>query len=66
MQAIWFDIVNNSWIIGDSSNRGSNTGGIASAHDSGCPTQNGMRFNYAIGNSQWPLAPKNSVSLTCS
>ena len=67
MQAIWFDnLVSNSWMIGSSSNRGSNSGGIHSAHDSGCPTQNGMRFKYLKSSGSLLLAPKNSVSLTCS
>ena len=66
MQAIWFDnLVSNSWMIGSSSNRGSNSGGIHSAHDSGCPTQNGMRFKYWNGSYPYLDAPKNSVSLTC-
>ena len=52
-------------MIGESSNRGSTTGGIESTHDSGCPYKSGMRYKYASGGS-WHDAPKNSVSLTCS
>ena len=64
-QAIWCDNLTNVWMIGPSSDRGSKIGGIMSIHDSGCPTQNGMRYKYYNGNS-FSLAPKNSVSLTCS
>ena len=62
-QAIWFDFIANVWIIGSSSDLGSSNAGIHSAHDSACPTQNGMRFKYS--SSGFHVAPMNSVSLTC-
>ena len=76
-QAIWYDIKYYRWSMGSSSDRGSSKSGIASAYDFCCPiqpyvsshgdicTQHGMRFRYYNGGS-FILAPKNSVSLTCS
>ena len=65
-QALWYDsLVNNKWMIGKSSNRGSSTAGIFSAYDSVCPNQNKMKHKYWNGSS-WLLAPKNSISITCS
>ena len=65
-QAIWYEShITNRWKIGFSSDRGSGLAAISSAHDSGCPTQKGMKYRYYNGSS-WRLAPKNSFSIICS
>ena len=65
--ALWWDIITNVWMIGSSSNLGSDTGGIHSAQDSACPTSDHL-FKYPIGSvnsAKWPIAPINSVSIQC-
>ena len=62
--ALWYDISYNEWTIGDSSDLGSNTGGIYSVQDTACPTSDNL-FKYADGAGEWPLAPINSVSIQC-
>ena len=64
-QAIWYDTKHYCWSMGSSSDRGSSKSGIYSAFDGCCPTYLDMRFIYYNGGS-FILAPKNSVSLTCS
>jgi len=61
--ALWWDKINNNWMIGSSSNLGSNIGCIKSVQDSACPTSNN-RFNYSDG-VEFNLAPINSVSIQC-
>ena len=61
--ALWWDIITNVWMIGSSSNLGSDTGGIHSAQDSACPTSDNL-FKYYDGD-EWNLAPINSFSIQC-
>ena len=65
IRALWYNNEHNVWAFGLSSNLGSNVVSILSVHDPGCPIQNGMRYKYN-NRSSWLLAPKKSVSLTCS
>ena len=61
--ALWYDNINNVWIIGYSSDLGSNTGGIASAQDSACPTSDNL-FEY-WNSDEFVLAPINTISIQC-
>ena len=65
IRGLWYENEHNAWAFGLSSDRGSGVVSIHSVHDSGCPIQNGMRYKH-VNNSSWVLAPKKSVSLTCS
>jgi len=62
-QALWWDNINNVWMIGDSSDLGNNFGGIASTQDSACPTSDNL-FQCSNGD-EFFLAPINSVSIQC-
>ena len=62
-QALWWDNITNTWMFGESSVLGSNTGGIVSVQDSACPTSDNL-FKYADGE-KFVLAPINSVSIQC-
>ena len=65
-QALWWDKISNSWMIGDSCDLGSNIGGIKSAQDSACPTSDNL-FKYAdVAASVFVLAPINTVSIQCA
>ena len=61
--ALWWDKTANVWLIGSSSNLGSNTGGIDSVQDAACPTSDNL-FKYWNGD-KFLLAPINSVSIQC-
>ena len=63
--ALWWNKINNKWMMGSSSDVGSNFGGIESAKDSACPTSDNL-FKYAdVVAGVFVLAPINSVSIQC-
>ena len=66
-QALWFDISNNVWMIGYSSDLGSNTGGIILVQDSACPTSDNQ-FKYVNTDDEtgFRIAPINTVSIQCA
>ena len=61
--ALWYVIGYNVWMIGSSSDLGSNGGNIASKQDAACPTSNNL-FQWGDG-VKFHLAPINSVSIQC-
>ena len=63
--AIWYDIINNVWMIGPSRHLGSTNGGISSVQDSACPTSPNL-FQYGdVAEGKWRLVPDNSFSIQC-
>ena len=63
--ALWWDNIINVWMIGDSSNIGSNRGVIHSVQDSACPTSPNL-FQYGdVAEGKWRLVPDNSFSFQC-
>jgi len=63
--ALWYDIINNNWKIGFSSDLGSDIGGISSVQDAACPTSGNLFKNSYGAANKWKLAPINSVSIEC-
>ena len=64
--AIWYDIINNVWMIGPSRHLGSTKGGISSVQDSACPTSSPNLFQYGdVAEGKWRLVPDNSFSIQC-
>ena len=61
--ALWWDSITNVWMIGYSSDLGTDRGTIHSAQDSACPTSENLFKHWNGG--KWPLAPINSVSIQC-
>ena len=62
--ALWYDIINNKWTFGSSSDLGSNISGIKSVQDTACPTRDNL-FKYYDGD-EWHLESSiNSVSIQC-
>ena len=61
--ALWYDIIANNWMIGPSSDLGSNGGYIYSVQETACPNSENL-FKY-WNSSEFLLAPINSVSIQC-
>ena len=65
--ALWWDKINNIWMLGDSSDLGSDIGGIHSAQDSACPNSDNLfKYNHSNDEIGYRLAPINTVSIQCA
>ena len=62
-QALWYVNTSNYWMIGHSSDLGSNGGYIYSVQETACPNSDNL-FKY-WNSSEFLLAPINSVSIEC-